>query len=117
MDLFLKILIAVTAGGALVVAVVLGERALGRLHDPRWRALARASLFAFALTPTAYHHAPNTIVAPLHLSTICGHLFYGYTYTVTMFVQGVLMPIVCAWVLLSIVFLFRLKAPALPCPR
>lgn len=50
---------------------------------------------------------PNTIVAPQHLSTLCGNLFYGYDYTARMFVYGVVVPVVCGWALISLALTFR----------
>ena len=109
MDILIKILVAATAAAALVSLVIILERRIARLTDIRWQLVARSLLYAFAFTPTAYHHAPNTIVAPLHLSTLCGNLFYAYDYTVGMFVYGVAMPLVCGWALVAIFLLFRLK--------
>lgn len=80
------------------------------MPDVRWQSVTRAILYALAFTPTAYHHAPNTIVAPLHLSTVCGNLFYTYDYTVGMFAYGVVAPVACSWISLTIYFLFS-KAP------
>lgn len=108
----MKILVALFWAAALVGLVVVLDKKIARLLDFRWQSVARAFLYALAFTPTAYHHAPNTIVAPLHLSTVCGNLFYAYDYTVGMFVYGVVAPIACSWALLTIVFLFR-KAPRL----
>ena len=107
MDIPMKILVAVLWAAALVWLVVVLDRKIARLADVRWQLLARSLLYAVAFTPTAYHHAPNTIVAPLHLSTICGNLFYGYDYTVGMFMYGVVVPVVCGWALISIALMFR----------
>lgn len=111
MDIPLKILVAVFAAAAIVSFVVVLDRRIAKLIDIRWQLLARSLLYAFAFTPTAYHHAPNTIVAPLHLSTICGNLFYGYDYTVSMFVFGVALPLVCGWTMIIIFLLFQLQFP------
>ena len=103
----MKILAAVLWAAAVVWLVVFLDRKIARLADVRRQAVARALLYAMAFTPTAYHHAPNTIVAPLHLSTVCGNLFYTYDYTIGMFVYGVVVPAACSWALLTIVFLYR----------
>ena len=107
MNIPLKILVAVFAAAALVSVVIVLDRKIAKLMDVRWQLLARSLLYAFAFTPTAYHHAPNTIVAPLHLSTICGNLFYAYDYTVSMFVNGVAIPLAFGWIIITIVLLFR----------
>jgi hypothetical protein len=112
MDILMKILAVVLWAAAVVWLVVFLDRKIARLADARWQALARAFLYAMAFTPTAYHHAPNTIVAPLHLSTVCGNLFYAYEHTIGMFVYGVVVPVACSWVLLTIIFLYR-KLPRL----
>jgi hypothetical protein len=111
MDILIKILVAVLSAAALVSLVVVLDRKIVRLADMRWQLLVRSLLYAVAFTPTAYHHAPNTIVAPLHLSTICGNLFYSYDYTVGMFMTGVALPIACGWALITIVLLFRRLSP------
>ena len=107
MDILMKTLAAVLWAASVVWLVVFLDKKITRLADARWQLLARALLYAMAFTPTAYHHAPNTIVAPLHLSTICGNLFYAYDYTTGMFVYGVIAPVACGWALLTIVFLYR----------
>jgi len=112
MDILMKILLAATAAAALVSLVIVLERRIARLADVRWQLVARSLLYAFAFTPTAYHHAPNTIVAPLHLSTLCGNLFYAYDYTASMFFYGVVVPLACGWALITMFLLFRLKLPA-----
>ncbi|HEX2100037.1 MAG TPA: hypothetical protein VHF69_05215 [Candidatus Synoicihabitans sp.] len=112
MEILLKILVALIWAAALVGLAFVFDKKIARLLDARWQLVARAFLYALAFTPTAYHHAPNTIVAPLHLSTICGNLFYAYDYTVGMFAYGVVVPIACSWALLTIIFLFR-KTPQL----
>jgi hypothetical protein len=112
MDIPLKILVAVLWAAALVSLVIVLDRKIARLTDIRWQLVARSLLYAVAFTPTAYHHAPNTIVAPLHLSTICGHLFYAYDYTHAMFTYGVALPLAFGWVMITIVLLFR-KLPRL----
>ena len=112
MNILMKIFVAATAAAVLVSLVIILERRIARLADIRWQLVARSFLYAFAFTPTAYHHAPNTIVAPLHLSTLCGNLFYAYDYTVGMFVYGVAMPLACGWALITLFLLFRLKLPA-----
>lgn len=111
MEILMKIFVAVLSAAALVSLVIVLDRRLARLSAMRWQLLARSLLYAVAFTPTAYHHAPNTIVAPLHLSTICGNLFYSYEYTLDMFVYGVALPITCGWALITIVLLFRRLAP------
>ena len=112
MEIALKILAAVLSAGSLLAVVVVVDRKINRLTNIRWQLIARSFLYAIAFTPTAYHHAPNTIVAPLHLSTICGNLFYGYDYTVGMFVYGVVLPVACGWMLITIALLLR-KLPRL----
>jgi hypothetical protein len=107
MDILIKILVAVLSAAALVSLVIVLDSKITRLTDIRWQLFARSLLYAVAFTPTAYHHAPNTIVAPLHLSTICGNLFYSYEYTAGMFLYGVALPLTCGWVLITIVLLFR----------
>lgn len=107
MDLLIKILVAVFAAAAMVSLVIALDRRINRLTDIRWQLLARSFLYAIAFTPTAYHHAPNTIVAPLHLSTICGNLFYAYDYTIGMFVYGVAVPLVCGWAVITLSLLFQ----------
>jgi hypothetical protein len=111
MDILIKILMVAFTAAVLVCIVIALDRRIARLGDVRWQLLARSLLYAFAFTPTAYHHAPNTIVAPLHLSTIFGNLFYGYDYTAGMFIWGVAAPLLCGWMLIMIVLLFRLKLP------
>ena len=112
MDILTKIVVAVLSAAVLVSLVVILDRRIARLADIRWQLLARSLLYAIAFTPTAYHHAPNTIVAPLQLSTICGNLFYAYDYTFSMFVYGVALPVTCGWAFITIVLLFR-KLPRL----
>lgn len=107
MDILLKILAAGLWTAVVVWLVVFLDRKIARLADVRQQVLVRALLYAMAFTPTAYHHAPNTIVGPLHLSTVCGNLFYAYDYTPGMFAYGVVVPIVCSWAVLTIVFLYR----------
>ena len=113
MDILIKILVVAAAAATLVSVVIVMDRRIARFTDLRWRLLLRSLLYAFAFTPTAYHHTPNTIVAPLHLSTICGNLFYSYDYTAGMFVYGVAVPLMCGWMLIAIFLLFRMK-PARP---
>jgi hypothetical protein len=110
-DMLLKIFAAASAAAALVFIVIVLDRKIAKLADVRWQLLARSALYAFAFTPTAYHHAPNTIVAPLHLSTICGNLFYAYDYTPGMFVYGVAVPMACGWAVITMFLLFRLQLP------
>jgi hypothetical protein len=111
MDILIKILVvALTVAVFLCVVIILDGR-ITRLTDVRSQLLARSLLYALAFTPTAYHHPPNTIVAPLHLSTICGNLFYGYEYTLEMFVYGVAVPLAGGWLLITIFLLLRLKLP------
>lgn len=108
MTILLKILVAASAAAALISLVIVLDRRIAKLTDVRWQLIMRSFLYAFAFTPTAYHHAPNTIVAPLHLSTIGGNLFYGHDYTASMFVYGVAMPLACGWAMVTIFLLFRL---------
>ena len=107
MDIFAKIFVAVAAASAIVATVMFIDRKIARIADLRWQLLARSLLYAIAFTPTAYHHAPNTIVAPLHLSTICGNLFYGYEYTAGMFLYGVALPVAFGWAVIAFVLLIR----------
>ena len=111
MDVLVKILAAILAAASLVLVFIIAERRLVQVRDDRWKLLGRSLLYALVFTPTAYHHAPNTIVAPLHLSTICGNLFYEYNYTPDMFLSGVLIPVMCGWVVIAIFLLFKLKFP------
>ena len=112
MNVMLKILLIVLAAAVLLFIVAALDRRIARIADVRWQLLARSVLYAFAFTPTAYHHAPNTIVAPLHLSTIGGNLFYPHEYTLSMFVYGVCAPLVCGWLVTVIVLLFRMQVTA-----
>jgi hypothetical protein len=107
----LKIVVIALSAAALIYLVVVLDRKIARIADVRWQLLARSILYALAFTPTAYHHAPNTIVAPLHLSTIGGNLFYSHEYTMGMFVYGVCAPLICGWVVAVIVLLVRLQLP------
>jgi hypothetical protein len=107
MELETKILIAVLSAAVLVWLVIIFDRKIVSWTDVRLQLLTRSLLYALAFTPTVYHHAPNTIVAPLHLSTICGIMFYNYEYTAEMFLYGVALPVACSWVLISIVMIFR----------
>jgi hypothetical protein len=111
MDLMTKTLTALLWAAALVWVVIVVDKKIARSADTRGMLIVRALLYAVAFTPTAYHHAPNTIVAPLHLSTLCGHLFYHYEYTTEMAVYGVALPIAGGWALVTIVLLFRRLAP------
>lgn len=111
MDVTSKILVAVSAAATMVLLVIVLDRMIARLPDVRWQLLARSLLYAVAFTPTAYHHAPNTIVAPLHLSTICGNLFYDYDYTIGMFIYGIALPVTCGWLLVTIVLFSRQVPP------
>lgn len=107
MDIIMKILAAVLWTAAFLWLVVVFDRKIAAWARTRWQPPAHALLYAIAFTPTAYHHAPNTIVAPLHLSTVCGNVFYSYEYTADMFLSGVVFPIAVGWTLLIAVFLFR----------
>jgi hypothetical protein len=111
LNILIKILVAASAAATLAYLVIVLDRKIARLRDIRWQLLARSLLYAFAFTPTAYHHAPNTIVAPLHLSTICGNLFYEHDYTLGMFVYGVAVPVACGWAIVTIFLLLRLQLP------
>ncbi len=113
MDTPSKLLVLTLSAAALVTLVIWLDRRISRMTDVRWQLLARSLLYAVAFTPTAYHYAPNTIVAPLHLSTIGGQLFYNHDYTFGMFSYGVAIPLACGWVLIAFVLLFqRLPRPA-----
>jgi len=107
MELSTKLIVLVLTAAALISLVVLLDQKIDRLTDLRWRLLARSLVYAVAFTPTAYHYAPNTIIAPLHLSTLGGNLFYGHDYTFGMFAYGVAIPLACGWALITIVLLFR----------
>lgn len=106
--ILLKVLAAVSWTAALIGIAIAIDRRLARL-DSRWRLAGRSLLYALAFTPTAYHHAPNTIVAPLHLPTILGNLFYPYDYTQDMFVYGVVVPVACGWALIATTLLLRTR--------
>jgi len=112
MNVMLKILMIAVAASTLIFAVVVLEKKVGKILDGRWQLLARSALYAFAFTPTAYHYAPNTIVAPLHLSTIGGNLFYDHDYTWGMFAYGVALPLLCGWAAILVFLLFKLQLPA-----
>jgi hypothetical protein len=112
MNVMLKMLMLVSTASALMSALVVLDRRIDRILDVRWQLLVRSALYAFAFTPTAYHYAPNTIVAPLHLSTIGGNLFYDHGYTLGMFAYGVALPLLCGWAATFVVLLFRLQWPA-----
>ncbi|HMP83048.1 MAG TPA: hypothetical protein PKA41_10145 [Verrucomicrobiota bacterium] len=103
----MKILVIALWATALIWLVAVLDRVIGRMTGVGAQVTARALLYALAFTPTVYHHAPNTIVAPLHLSTVGGALFYPYEYTAGMFLYGVAIPIACGWALLLIVLTFR----------
>lgn len=111
MIIFLKVLAVVSWTTAIICAAMAIDRRLARL-DSLWQLAGRSLLYAIAFTPTAYHHAPNTIVAPLQLPTILGTLFYPYDYTPDMFVYGVVVPVACGWTLTAAVLLFRARRPA-----
>ena len=100
MSILLKVLVVISWTAALIGLVIAVDRRLARLNG-RWQLPGQSLLYALAFTPTAYHHAPNTIVAPLHLSTILGNLFYSYAYTLDMFVYGVAVPVACGWTLIA----------------
>ncbi len=112
MNVLLKILMIAVAASTLIFAVVVLDKKIAKILEVRWQLLARSALYAFVFTPTAYHYAPNTIVAPLHLSTIGGNLFYGHDYTWGMFSFGVALPLLCGWAAILIVLLFRWQLPA-----
>ena len=102
MDIFYRVLFAVNVVGLLFFLLIFLDRKIKRIQHEGWQLFWRSLLFALVLTPTAYHHAPNTIVAPFHLSTICGNLFYNYDYTVSMFVFGVVMPVTVGWLVMGL---------------
>ena len=106
-----KISVVLATAATLVLGLVLAERGLEQVRNPRQTLLWRSMLYAFLLTPTAYHHPPNTIVAPLHLSTIGGHLFYGYEYTLEMFLFGVALPLMVGWAAIVLFLVFAMKLP------
>ena len=112
MNVMLKVFMIAGAASALISAVVVLDRHVAKILDVHWQLLARSALYAFAFTPTAYHYAPNTIVAPLHLSTIGGNFFYDHDYTLGMFAYGVALPLLCGWAAILVVLLFRLHWPA-----
>lgn len=111
MNVMLKVLMIAVVAAALISIVVVLDRRIIKILDIRWQSLARSALYALAFTPTAYHHAPNTIVAPLHLSTVGGNLFYDHDYTLGMFAYGVALPLLCAWAAILVFLLFRLQWP------
>lgn len=94
MDIFIKIILILCVLALLIITFIkLNNRISKAAISNNQLVLSRAALYAVFFTPTAYHHAPNTIIAPFHLSTIGGNLFYAYEYTFSMFTYGVLMPI------------------------
>ena len=97
MEILVKIVALTCTAAVLVLCLWKIEARLQSMPRSVSRSFLRSLLFAILLTPTAYHHAPNTIVAPLHLSTMAGSLFYQYDYTLSMFVNGVLLPILLGW--------------------
>jgi hypothetical protein len=108
MIILLKVLAVVSWTAAIVCIAIAIDGRLARLNG-RWQLVGRSLLYAFAFTPTAYHHAPNTIVAPLQLPTILGNLFYPYDYTPGMFIYGVVVPVVCGWTVIAITPLLRTR--------
>jgi hypothetical protein len=110
MGVLVKVLVVISWTAALIRLAIAADRRLDRLKGP-WQLAGRSLLYAVAFTPTAYHHAPNTIVAPLHLSTILGNLFYSYDYTLDMFVYGVVVPVACGWTLIAIGLVLRTRLP------
>ena len=111
MDIALKLTSLFVLAGLLLYLVVVVDKRIRMIHDFRWRLLAQSFVYAFAFTPTAYHYSPNTIIAPLHLSTVSGNLFYSYEYTLGMFTWGVFMPILFGWAVCFIFMAFRLQLP------
>jgi hypothetical protein len=109
MAILMKVAVLLVVIAAIITAVIVLDRKIARLADFRWRLLARSLLYALAFTPTVFHHPPNTIVAPLHLSTIGGNLFYAYDYTLEMFLYGVVVPLICGWAVMIFILLFGAK--------
>ena len=110
MELLIQIISIASIAGMLIIAVAKFDNKITRMNFPPWiKTLLQSLLYAIVFTPTAYHHAPNTIIAPLHLSTICGNLFYGYEYTMSMFIHGVVIPILCGWAAIGLFLSLRQK--------
>lgn len=105
MDIFIKIILILSFLTLAIFVLNKLNRQIDKLSSPRIQISLQSLLYAVIFTPTAYHHAPNTIIGPFHLSTIGGNLFYPYEYTFSMFATGVLAPIsigfVCFWVVLT----------------
>lgn len=106
MEIFINILLILSFLSLMIIAFIKAEKTIEKISSPQKQRLLRALLYAVVFTPTIYHHAPNTIILPFHLSTISGNLFYGYDYTVSMFASGVLAPVtfgfLIIWTILSI---------------
>lgn len=107
MEILTKIIIILCFVTLLVTTLRKANGLVGRITSQRRQILLRSLLYAVVFTPTAYHHAPNTIIAPLHLPTICGNLFYGYEYTFTMLAYGVLAPVTFGFLAIWITLTFR----------
>jgi len=106
MEMILKILLAISIAVLLIFVWAKANKKIEKIETRQWQHFWRSFLYAFVFTPTIYHHAPNTVIAPLHLPTICGNLFYGYEYTFSMFAYGVIVPILCGW---TGIFLFMIS--------
>ena len=81
MELFINILSMISIAALLIIGAIKLDTKIASMDFSRWgKTLCRSLLYAVIFTPTAYHHAPNTIVAPFHLSTIAGNIFsFGLT--------------------------------------
>lgn len=109
MEIIVKILSAVSMVVLLISVLAKADKKIGKIDTKQWQRFWRSLLYAFVFTPTIYHHAPNTIIAPLHLPTVCGNLFYGYEYTFPMFAYGVILPVLCGWAGIFLFMIFREK--------
>ncbi len=76
----------------LVFVLYRADRRIEEITSITLKRLFKFILYAFMFTPTIYHHDPNTIVAPFHLATMTGIMFYDDTYTLTMFIWGEVLP-------------------------
>lgn len=107
MEILTKIILILCVVTLLVTTLRKADKLIERISSQKNKILLRSLLYAVVCTPTAYHHAPNTIIAPLHLPTICGNLFYGYEYTFTMLAYGVLAPVTFGFLAIWITLTFR----------
>lgn len=92
MEIFFKTILILGYATTLILFLFKLDKLINNIASMKTQILLHSLLYAVVFTPTAYHHAPNTIIAPLHLSTIGGNLFYAYEYTFSMFAYGVLLP-------------------------